>query len=378
MTGPTRTVPHRAPPAGADDARRSLVVLIPCFNEGDGLGPLLRRLRPVLDRLDVAWRILMVVESRDDTLARIAALHADDPRIVAVSLSRNFGKEIAIAAGLRHADADAVVIMDADLQHPPEVIEAFVEKWDEGYDVVYGERLDRATDSPLRQIYARAFYRLYNALVETDIPENAGDFRLLSRRAVAAMNQITETARFNKGLFSWIGFKSAGVPFTVEKRAAGETRWSFRRLARFAIDGLTSFTTLPLRIWSLIGAVISLIAFVYALVFLAGTLLFGATLPGFPSLIVSVMLFSGIQLISLGVIGEYLGRVYEEVKARPLYIVADTVGIDAAAPSHGTGHTVQSRENGAADASPPDATAFSANGRASPPTPRTRSGPRPW
>ncbi|MEO1720683.1 MAG: hypothetical protein AAFR23_10725, partial [Pseudomonadota bacterium] len=174
-----------------------------------------------------------------------------------------------------------------------------------------------------------AFYRLYNTLVETDIPKNAGDFRLLSRRAVNAMNRITETARFNKGLFSWIGFKSIGVPFTVEQRAAGVTRWNYRRLARFAIDGLTSFTTLPLRVWSLIGAVISLFTIAYAVLFLIGTMLFGAALPGFPSLIVSVMLFSGIQLISLGVIGEYLGRVYEEVKARPLFIIADTIGLSA-------------------------------------------------
>jgi glycosyltransferase involved in cell wall biosynthesis len=212
----------------------------------------------------------------------------------------------------------------------------------------------------VRSLFSRAYYRLYNALVDTDIPKGAGDFRLLDRRAVAAMNRIGETSRFNKGLFSWIGFKSVGVPYTVADRAAGTTKWRFRRLLSFAVDGITSFTTLPLRIWSLIGAVVSLFALGYAAIFLIGTLIFGADLPGFPTLVVSVMLFSGIQLISLGVIGEYLGRVYEEVKARPLYIVSDTIGLpprDGAFPgsSHGNSDNVvevTGRIGGASRASP--------------------------
>lgn len=312
----------------ANPNETTLTVLIPVFNEADGLDALLARLRPVLDETKLAWTLLFVDDgSHDGTVDRIRALNAENPKITAITFSRNFGKEIAIAAGLQDATGDAVVIMDADLQHPPEVIPTFIAKWREGYENVYGQRLDRKSDGPIRSLFSRAFYRLYNGLVDTDIPKGAGDFRLLDRRAVAAMNQISETARFNKGLFSWIGFKSTGVPYTVADRAVGTTKWRFRRLLSFAVDGITSFTTLPLRIWSLIGALVSMFALGYATIFLVGTLIFGANLPGFPTLIVSVMLFSGIQLISLGVIGEYLGRVYEEVKARPLYIVSDTIGL---------------------------------------------------
>jgi len=333
---------------------RSLItVLIPVFNETEGLDSLMQRLRPVLDaqadRHGLTWRILFIDDgSSDETRARLRSLHASDERIAALVFSRNFGKEIAIAAGLRHAKGDAVIIMDGDLQHPPEVIETFLAKWRDGYDIVFGQRLDRSADSPMRTFFARVFYRLYNAMVKADIPKGAGDFRLLNRRAVDAMNEITETSRFNKGLFSWIGFKSVGVPFTVERRTTGTTRWSFRRLSSFALDGVTSFSTLPLRVWSLVGAVVSLIAFIYAMVVLIQTLIFGADLPGFPSLIISVMFFSGIQLISLGIIGEYLGRVYEEVKARPLYIVSETIGLDDAS-SHDADRTSPPDDGGASD-----------------------------
>ncbi len=309
---------------------RSISVVIPVFNEADGVDALMARLRPQLDKLGLAWDVLFVDDgSRDHSFARLHALHKADARVRVLSLSRNFGKEIAIAAGLRHAGGDAVIIMDSDLQHPPEVIEAFVARWREGYQNVYGQRLDRDADSPIRSFFSRAFYRLYNALVDSDIPAGAGDFRLLDRKAVDAMNQLTETSRFNKGLFSWIGFKSVGVPFTVAERAHGQSKWSFRKLSRFAIDGITSFTTLPLRVWSLLGAAISMVAFFYAMIVLVKTLIFGHELPGFPTLVISIMFFSGVQLISLGVLGEYLGRVYEEVKARPLYIVSDAIGFDA-------------------------------------------------
>lgn len=301
-------------------------VVIPVLNEAQGLSALLARLCPVLDRVG-NWEILFVDDgSSDGTLDLIRAARESEPRIKAVALSRNFGKEIAIAAGLRYASGNAVVMMDADLQHPPEVIEAFVAKWRAGYQVVYGERLDRRSESALRRLLSRAFYRTFNTLSKCDIPQGAGDFRLLDRRAVDAMNTLGERSRFNKGLFSWIGFRSIGVPYAVADRVHGPSRWSFRTLLRFALDGLTSFTTIPLRIWSLLGLALSLTAFASALVFLVSTLVYGADVPGFPSLIISVMIFSGVQLISLGVIGEYLGRVYEEVKARPLFIVAEEIG----------------------------------------------------
>jgi glycosyltransferase involved in cell wall biosynthesis len=241
-------------------------------------------------------------------------------------MSRNFGKEIAIAAGLANVRGEAVIIMDADLQHPPEVIRTFIARWREGYQVVYGQRIARDTDSPLRKMFARSFYRIYNALVRTDIPEGAGDFRLLDRKAIDAMNAFRESSRFNKGLFSWIGFKSVGVPYDVAVRAAGASKWSVTKLARFALDGLTSFSNLPLRVWSVLGLVVSLTAFAYVAVFVVKTLVLGIDVPGFPTLIVAIMFFAGVQLISLGVLGEYLGRVYEEVKRRPLYIIAEEIG----------------------------------------------------
>jgi glycosyltransferase involved in cell wall biosynthesis len=257
----------------------------------------------------------------------IRKLNAQDHRFSAISFSRNFGKEIAVAAGLRHVTGDACIIMDADLQHPPEVLTSFVERWQEGYDVVYGQRMNREADGAVYQLLARFFYRLYNFLVDSDIPKNAGDFRLLSRRAIDAMNTLRERSRFNKGLYSWIGFKSVAVPYMVADRVHGTSRWSMRRLISYALDGMTSFTTIPLRIWSLLGLAISLMAIGYSAVFLVSTLIFGAYIPGFPTLIISVMFFSGAQLISLGIMGEYLGRVYDEVKARPLYIIAEEVGV---------------------------------------------------
>lgn len=307
--------------------RDLITVVIPVLNESAVLDALAKRLVPVLDSLGLDWRILFVDDgSSDDTLDVIARLNANDARLTAIGLSRNFGKEIAIAAGLRNASGDAVVLMDADLQHPPETITAFIQEWREGYEVVYAKRLDRRTDGPLRRLFSRVYYRLFNVLVKTDIPEGAGDFRLLDRKAVDAMNRLGERSRFNKGLFSWIGYRTTSVPYRVEVRAGGVTRWSLRRLTSFALDGITSFSTWPLRMSSLFGLAISLTAFATAIIYVIKTLIFGADLPGFPTLIVSMMLFSGVQLIFLGVIGEYLGRIYEEVKARPLYLVAREIG----------------------------------------------------
>ncbi len=309
---------------------REITVLIPILNEAQNLVELGRRLPHVLEPLGVRWRVLFIDDgSTDGSMELIRQLNLADGRFSAVSLSRNFGKEIAVAAGLKHATGDACIIMDADLQHPPEVLSAFVEKWNDGYDVVYGQRINRETDGPVYRLFARFFYRLFNFLVDSDIPKHAGDFRLLSRRAVDAMNQLGERARFNKGLYAWIGFKSAAVPYTVADRQHGRSKWRFRKLVSFAIDAMTSFTTIPLRVWSLLGLAISIMAMIYSAAFLVRTLIFGADIPGFPTLIISVMFFSGAQLISLGIMGEYLGRVYNEVKARPLYIVAERVGVGA-------------------------------------------------
>jgi len=308
---------------------RPISILIPVFNEAEGLRELFGALPGVLDKLTTDWKVIFIDDgSSDTTLPMIRTQAERDARFTAISFSRNFGKEIAIAAGLKYVTGDAAIIMDADLQHPPEVLNAFVERWLEGFDIVYGQRIDRRLENPLRRFLARSFYQIYNGLVDTDIPEGAGDFRLLDRKAVTAMNAIRERSRFNKGLYSWIGFKSVGVPYTVAERKFGQSKWKFRKLLSFAVDGITSFTTLPLRVWSLLGVLISTIAFAYAFIILLQTVLFGVDLPGYASLIVSVMFFSGIQLISLGVLGQYIGRVYDEVKFRPLFVVAEEIGID--------------------------------------------------
>jgi glycosyltransferase involved in cell wall biosynthesis len=267
--------------------QKLISIVIPVLNEAGTLDALIKRVTAVLGQLSERWEILFIDDgSTDETLARLRAIHDGDPRIAAISFSRNFGKELAIAAGLSYVRGDAAIIIDADLQHPPEVMLQFVEKWRQGYDIVYGDRVDRSTDGPFRKFYAKAFYRLFNFLSRSDIPSGAGDFRLLDRKAIAAMNRFKESSRFNKGLYSWIGFKSIGVPYQVADRIEGATKWSFRKLLRFAIDGLTSFSTLPLRVWSLLGLAISLLAIAYASVILVRTIVFGADVPGFPSLII--------------------------------------------------------------------------------------------
>jgi len=310
-----------------------ITVVIPIFNEARNLDRLFQRLLPVLERLDVRWELLCVDDgSVDDSLGKLKELNSLDRRVRAISLSRNFGQEIALAAGLKYARGDAVILMDADLQHPPELLETFIEEWRNGWQIVFGQRIDAAAGRPRsRRFSSKLYYGLFNALAKVKLPEGSGDFRLLDRRAVDAMNRLGESARFSKGLYSWIGFRTLGIPYTVSERADGASRWKLRKLARLAIDGITSFSTVPLRVWSLLGVMISAAAFVYGLVVLFQTLAFGRDSPGFATLIISILFLAGIQLISLGVVGEYLGRVFEEVKGRPLFIVADEIGI---APSH--------------------------------------------
>ncbi|PSC04568.1 glycosyltransferase [Alsobacter soli] len=310
-----------------------LSVVIPVFNEGENVDTLVERLAPILDAVAASWEVVFVDDgSRDDTLARIRRLNETDPRLRAVSFSRNFGKEIAIAGGLDHARGQATVIMDADLQHPPEMIATFVEKWREGYAMVYGQRTDRRADGPVRRWLTRAFYRLFAAFGETPLPEGAGDFRLLDRRAVEALRQMGERARFSKGLYAWIGFPSIGVPFEVAERVSGTSKFNARKLFRFAFDGITSFSTLPLKLWTYVGALVSAFSFVTGLWFIVRTLVWGVDVPGYASLIVSVMFLAGVQLVSLGVIGEYIGRIFAEVKRRPLYIVGEQVGFEENPP----------------------------------------------
>ncbi|WP_112663133.1 glycosyltransferase family 2 protein [Microvirga flavescens] len=313
-------------------ASPEISVIIPVHNESANIAPLCDALLPVLNRITDLWEVVFIDDgSRDDTLSRIKLRSIDEPRIGAVSFSRNFGKEIAIAAGLDHARGEAVVIMDADLQHPPEMIETFVARWREGYTMVYGQRTDRSDETRIKRGFAHLFYRLFSKFGEVSLPEGAGDFRLIDRKGVDVLRTLGERARFSKGLYAWIGFESIGVPFEVADRRHGQTKWSFRKLLRFAFDGIASFSSVPLRIWTYLGTLISICSILTAVYFLVRTLLFGTDLPGFPSLIVSVMFFSGIQLMSLGIIGEYVGRIFAEVKRRPLYVVAEHVGAAAQA-----------------------------------------------
>ena len=303
-----------------------LSLVVPVFNEGANVDALIARLSSVLDGIGLPYEIVFVDDgSADDTLVRISAFALHDKRFRAVALSRNFGKDIAIAAGLDHVAGKAAVLIDADLQHPPELIATFVEKWREGYDMVYGQRIDRSTDGPIRRAFSLAFYKVFEQFGEISLPDGAGDYRLMDRKVVDVVRRMPERARFSKGLYAWVGFKSIGVPFEVADRAEGASKWNFRKLFRFAFDGITSFSSAPLKIWTFIGLIVSAFALFFALYFVAETLFFGSSVPGFPSLIVSVMFFAGIQLMSLGILGEYIGRIFAEVKRRPLYVVADVI-----------------------------------------------------
>ena len=307
-----------------------LSVITPVYNEANNIEALLTRLVPVLEHCAASFEIIFVDDgSTDDTLECLRAAHHADPRIRALSLSRNFGKEIAIAAGLDHARGAATVILDADLQDPPELIETFVARWREGYKNVFGQRVVRSARSPLRRILTHRFYKLFGSVGDTRLPEGAGDFRLLDGRAVAALCAMREHARFSKGLYAWIGFKSISVPFEVEARVHGVSKFSYRKLTHLAVDGLMSFSTMPLKVWSYIGLTTSLLALALAAFYLTRTLILGGDVPGYASLIVSITFFAGIQLLSLGIIGEYVGRIFAEVKRRPLYLIEERVGIDS-------------------------------------------------
>ncbi|GAC1330652.1 MAG: glycosyltransferase family 2 protein [Beijerinckiaceae bacterium] len=313
----------------SEELSPEISVIVPVLDEAENIRPLLQRLVPVLDGLTSGFQIIFVDDgSSDGTLDLLRAIHMADPRIEAISFSRNFGKEIAIAAGLDHAAGKAAIIMDADLQHPPETVAEFIKQWRAGYKNVYGQRRDRYADSPLRRALTQRFYHLFDMFGETNLPQGAGDFRLLDRQALEALATMRERARFSKGLYAWIGFRSIGVPFDVADRVAGSSKFSYRKLTRFALDGLMSFSTMPLKIWTYIGFLISFFALSIAAYFLIRTAIYGADVPGFASLIVSVTFLAGVQLLSLGVLGEYIGRIFAEVKRRPLYLIAERIGGD--------------------------------------------------
>ena len=305
-----------------------LSVIVPVFNESEVLPQLRARLEPVLSSCTPDYEILFVNDgSTDGTLPLLKTWATRDKRIKIISLSRNFGKEAAVTAGLAAGSGRAVIILDADLQDPPELIREFWKKFQEGYDNVYGVRENRSADSFLKRMSAQAFYKFYNRLSDSSIPYNAGDYRLLSRRAVEALLALPERERFMKGLFSWVGYKGAAVPFTREKRAAGKTKWNYWKLWNFALNGLTASTTLPLKLWTYFGLVVSAASFLFAAWTAYKKIRFGNPVSGYTSLMVAILFFSGVQLISLGVIGEYLSHIFHEVKRRPPYFIDEKINL---------------------------------------------------
>jgi glycosyltransferase involved in cell wall biosynthesis len=305
-----------------------LSIVVPIYNETLNLDGFFARLIPALEGMGEPFEVICIDDgSKDDSVAKLKLVNQADPRVKLLVFSRNFGKEAALSAGLANAAGDAVIPIDADLQHPPEMIPEMVAKWREGYDVVYAVRRERTGQGLLARLQAHAFYWLFEKLSEVKMPREVGDFRLLDRKVVDAINAMPERTRFMKGIFAWVGFRQVGIPYTQEERQHGETSFNLVRLLRFAFDGLVAFSDMPLRMWTVIGAVISGFAFFYIVVRLIRTLVYGIDVPGYESIIVIMLFLGGIQLITLGIIGHYLGRVFNEVKGRPLYIVRERLGV---------------------------------------------------
>ncbi|AVA37678.1 glycosyltransferase [Cupriavidus metallidurans] len=326
------------------DAVSQLSVVVPIFNESSVLHRFHARLLRVMERVGMPWEVIYIDDgSRDDSLSLLYNLQASDPRVGVVELSRNFGKEAALTAGLDVASGDAVVIIDADLQDPPELIPQLVQKWQEGFDVVYATRLSRDGETFLKKFSAHCFYRLIGRLSDIEIPADTGDFRLLSRRAVVALGGLREQHRFMKGLYSWIGFRQVSVPYRRDARASGTTKFNYRRLFRFALDGITSFSAIPLKLATSVGLIVALPAFAMATFIIGKTLLYGEPVRGYPSMMTMMLLLGGLQLVCIGVLGEYVGRLFNETKRRPVYLIANYVepGEGALLPTHSPVLTVE-------------------------------------
>lgn len=305
-------------------------VVIPCYNEEGNLRETHRRVSQSVSRAGMGYEIVYVDDgSRDATPALLRELQAQDPHVRVVYLSRNFGHQFAVTAGLAHARGDAVAIMDADLQDPPEILGEMFRRWEEGYEVVYGVRTDREGETRFKLLTARLFYRLIRWLSDTEIPLDTGDFRLIDRKVVDAIVSMPERDRFVRGMVSWAGFRQTGVPYRRAARFSGETKYPIPKMVRFALDGILSFSVKPLRLSTLMGFVsagLALLAIVYALIMRLFTLRW---VTGWTALIIAILFLGGAQLISLGIIGEYIGRLYGEAKRRPLYLVRETLGMDA-------------------------------------------------
>ena len=324
-----------------------LSIVVPVFNESAVIDAFYERLKKVIELLAFLSHEIVFVDdgSTDDSYQKLVCLANADSSIKIIKLSRNFGHQLAITAGLDLATGDAVVIIDSDLQDPPEVIKDFVGKWQEGYDVVYGIRAKRAGESPMKLLTASVFYRILKRLAKLDIPVDVGDFRLMSRRAVMHFRELKEKDRFVRGLVTWMGFRQIGVYYIRDKRYAGETKYPYRKMIKFAFDGVTSFSNVPLKLAAWLGYFTSLLAFLYGCsVFVQKTL--GYTVQGWATIMVGMLFLGGVQLICLGILGEYIGRIFNEIKQRPLYVVEEIYNsVSSASTVQPDGSLVRSLSN---------------------------------
>lgn len=308
-----------------------LSIAVPVYNEEDMIALFLQRIVPVLSSVTDDFEIIIVNDgSRDRTLDVLVAARQADSRIKIIDLSRNFGKEPALSAAIAFASGRAVIPIDVDLQDPPDLIPVMVEKWREGFDVVLARRSDRSADGPMKRLTSKLFYKFIDRMSDIDIPADVGDFRLIDRRVVDALGTLPERARFMKGLFAWLGFRQTVVEYIRPARAAGRSKWKPLALWKLALEGIVSFSSLPLKLWSYLGALCALAGILYGSYLIGRVLLFGVDVPGYASLASFILFFNGIVLIGLGVIGEYVARIFTEVKARPLYLVRETWGINEA------------------------------------------------
>ncbi len=304
-------------------------IIVSVYNEEDSLDIFFKTIRQTMEqKTEYHYEIICVDDgSTDDTFSLLQKYAQEDFRIKVIKFSRNFGKEYGLMAGLKYCSGRAAVPIDVDLQDPPELILQFIEKWEEGYDMVYGIRNDRASDTWLKRWTAKLFYKTYNLMTRSPIPYNAGDYRLIDRKIIDTILELPERNIFMKGIFGWTGFKSCGIKYVRQKRVAGVSKWNYWKLWNFALDGITASTTLPLRIWTYLGSMLSFLGLLYALYIIIRTITYGADVPGYASLLVFILLVGGVQMIILGILGEYIGRIFIEVKHRPLYIVEKEVNI---------------------------------------------------
>jgi glycosyltransferase involved in cell wall biosynthesis len=310
-----------------------LSLVVPMYNEADNIEAFFNALIPVVERAVDEYEVICVNDgSSDNTFELLKTKNQINPHIKTIDLSRNFGKEYALSAGLQFTSGDAVIPLDADLQDPPELIPELIEKWREGYKVIHCVRTDRQSDSFIKRSTANLFYRINRKLSDVSIPENVGDFRLMDRQVVEALRQLPERTRFMKGLFAWLGYDQAQVTYIRPSRSSGTTKWSFWRLWNFALDGIFSFSTVPLRIWTYLGFFVAVAAALYMAFIIFKVLIMGIDVPGYASTLVLLLFFIGLNMIGLGILGEYVGRIFTEVKQRPLYLIKQTIGLENSTP----------------------------------------------